>query len=232
MDLSVMFFGADDAGGRGGHAAKYDEIIAIAREADALGFTAIWTPERHFQQVGQVFPSPPVLAAALAVATERIALRAGSVVLPLHHPLRVFEDWSVVDNLSRGRAGISVATGWHSADFVLAPGSYASRRAIAFEGITTLRRLWAGEPVTLPDGTGRPVTVAPQPRPVSPRLPIWITASGSPETWLTAGGCGPTCSAPRSGRPGRSWPGRYAATGRPTRPRRSSSAVPRAAPSR
>jgi natural product biosynthesis luciferase-like monooxygenase protein len=187
MDLSVMFFGADDAGSRGGHAGKYDEIIAIAREADALGFTAIWTPERHFQQVGQVFPSPPVLAAALAVATERIALRAGSVVLPLHHPLRVFEDWAVVDNLSHGRVGVSVATGWHSADFVLAPDSYANRRALAFEGITTLRRLWAGEPMTLPDGTNRPVTVRPQPRPVSPWLPIWITASGSLETWITAG---------------------------------------------
>lgn len=187
MDLSVMFFGADDAGSRGGHAGKYDEIIAIARAADTLGFTAVWTPERHFQQVGQVFPSPPVLAAALAVATERIALRAGSVVLPLHHPLRVCEDWAVVDNLSHGRVGISVATGWHSSDFVLAPDRYASRRALAFEGIATLRRLWAGEAITLPDGTNSPVTVAPQPRPVSPWLPIWITASGSPETWMTAG---------------------------------------------
>ncbi|HEY3502279.1 MAG TPA: MupA/Atu3671 family FMN-dependent luciferase-like monooxygenase [Actinocatenispora sp.] len=187
MDLSVMFFGADDAGAGGGHAAKYDEILTIARAADDLGFTAVWTPERHFQQVGQVFPSPPVLSAALAVATERIAVRAGSVVLPLHHPLRVVEDWAVVDNLSRGRVGISVATGWHSADFVLAPDHYADRRERALRDIGLLRRLWAGEPAEFTDGTGRTVAVRPQPAPFSPRLPLWLTSSGNPATWEAAG---------------------------------------------
>jgi natural product biosynthesis luciferase-like monooxygenase protein len=187
MDLSVMFFGADDGGGETSHAAKYDDILAVARAADELGFTAVWTPERHFQQVGQVFPSPPVLGAALAVATERIAVRAGSVVLPLHHPLRVVEDWAVVDNLSRGRVGVSVATGWHSTDFVLAPDHYADRRQRALNGIPLLRRLWAGEAVEFPDGTGQLVAVRPQPRPVSPRLPLWMTTSGSQETWVAAG---------------------------------------------
>jgi natural product biosynthesis luciferase-like monooxygenase protein len=187
MDLSLMFFGADDVAEGHDHAAKYDDILAIARMADALGFTAVWTPERHFQEFGQVFPSPAVLGAALAVATKRIAVRAGSVVLPLHHPLRVVEDWAVVDNLSRGRVGLSVATGWHSTDFVLAPDRYASRREHALNGIPLLRRLWAGEAISLPDGTGQQVAVRPQPRPVSPILPLWLTASGRPETWLAAG---------------------------------------------
>jgi natural product biosynthesis luciferase-like monooxygenase protein len=186
MDVSIMFFGADD-GDRRPHAAKYDDILTIARAADALGFDAIWTPERHFQDFGQVFPSPAVLSAALAVATERIALRAGSVVLPLHHPLRVAEDWAIIDNLSGGRAGISVATGWHSADFVLAPDKFAGRWAHALDGIALLRRLWSGEAVTLPDGTGVPTEVRPRPRPVSSRLPLWLTASGSPDTWIAAG---------------------------------------------
>lgn len=184
MDVSVMFFGTDNGPS---HAAKYCDILAIARAADALGFTAVWTPERHFQEFGQFFPSPPVLSAALAVATERIAVRAGSVVLPLHHPLRVVEDWAVVDNLSGGRVGLSVATGWHSTDFVLAPDRYADRREHALNGIPLLRRLWAGEAISLPDGTGRQVVVRPQPRPVSSALPLWMTASGRPETWLAAG---------------------------------------------
>jgi natural product biosynthesis luciferase-like monooxygenase protein len=187
MDISVMFFGADDSGGDSGHAAKYDDILAIARTADELGFAAVWTPERHFQQVGQVFPNPALLSAALAVATERIALRAGSVVLPLHHPLAVVEDWSVVDNLSRGRIGLSVATGWHSTDFVLAPDHYADRRERALSDIPLLRRLWAGEAAEFPDGTGQAVAVRPQPQPVSPRLPLWTTSSGNPETWVAAG---------------------------------------------
>jgi natural product biosynthesis luciferase-like monooxygenase protein len=183
-----MFFGAGGAGGAGGdHPAAYDAVLDIARVADELGFTAVWTPERHFQQVGHVFPSPPVLSAALAMATRQIAVRAGSVVLPLHHPLRVVEDWALIDNLSGGRVGISVATGWHSTDFVLAPDHYADRRERAYAGIRLVRDLWAGGSVELPDGTGMPVRVRPQPRPVSPRLPLWLTSSGNPQTWQTAG---------------------------------------------
>ncbi|MBF8194549.1 LLM class flavin-dependent oxidoreductase [Nonomuraea sp. K274] len=186
MDLSVMFFGADDAS-TVGHATKYEDILAITRAADRLGFTAVWTPERHFQQVGQVFPNPALLSAALAVATERIHVRAGSLVLPLHHPLRVAEDWAVVDNLSRGRAGVSVATGWHSKDFVLAPDGFADRRERAARDIGLLRRLWAGEAVEFTDGTGERVAVTPQPRPYSAALPLWTTTSGSPATWEAAG---------------------------------------------
>ena len=185
-----MFFGADPAtpdGPEPDHAAQYETVLAVARAADELGFHALWTPERHFQQVGQIFPSPPVLSAALAVATERIALRGGSVVLPLHHPLRVVEDWAVVDNLSHGRAGFSVATGWHSADFVLAPDHYADRRERALRDIPLLRRLWAGQAAEFPDGTGRDVAVRPQPNPVQDQLPLWLTSSGSPATWEAAG---------------------------------------------
>jgi natural product biosynthesis luciferase-like monooxygenase protein len=181
MDISVMFFGA------GARATTYDDILAIARAADRLGFTAIWTPERHFQEFGQVFPSPAVLSAAIAASTERIGIRAGSVVLPLHHPLRVVEDWAVVDNLSGGRAGLSIALGWHSADFVLAPDRYADRRQRAHDDIGLLRRLWAGESVTLPDGNGTQTAVRPGPRPVSRTLPLWLTASGGADTWLAAG---------------------------------------------
>ncbi|MEV0383891.1 MupA/Atu3671 family FMN-dependent luciferase-like monooxygenase [Nonomuraea sp. NPDC050643] len=186
MELSVMFFGADDASA-GGHAATYDDILAITRAADRLGFTAVWTPERHFQQVGQVFPNPALLSAVLATVTERIHVRAGSLVLPLHHPLRVAEDWAVVDNLSRGRVGVSVATGWHSKDFVLAPDAFEDRRERAFRDLALLRRLWAGEAVEFIDGAGERVAVTSQPRPYSSVLPLWTTTSGSPQTWEAAG---------------------------------------------
>lgn len=190
MDLSVMFFGTDsgpDDAGPGAAAAKYDDILALARAADGLGFTAVWTPERHFQQFGRVFPAPAVLGAALAWVTKRLQIRAGSAVLPLKHPLRTVEEWSVVDNLSRGRVGVSVATGWHSTDFVLAPENYADRRAIAMAQIDLIRRLWAGQAVEFPDGLGEPVAVRPGPTPFSPALPLWLTSSGSHRTWETAG---------------------------------------------
>lgn len=71
----------------------------------------------------------------MATATRRIGIRAGSVVLPLHHPVRVAEEWSVVDNLSNGRVGLSFASGWHMDDFVLAKDAYDDRQARTVQGL-------------------------------------------------------------------------------------------------
>ncbi|HTJ70948.1 MAG TPA: MupA/Atu3671 family FMN-dependent luciferase-like monooxygenase [Actinospica sp.] len=186
MDLSVMFFGAETDPAESA-AAKYRDIVTIAQEADRLGFRAVWTPERHFQRFGGAFPAPAVLGAALAALTERIEVRAGSAVLPLKHPLRTVEEWSVLDNLSGGRVGLSVATGWHSTDFVLAPHNFADRRENALEQVELIRRLWAGDGAEFLDGLGEPVEVRPGPRPYSRTLPLWLTSSGSPRTWEAAG---------------------------------------------
>jgi natural product biosynthesis luciferase-like monooxygenase protein len=183
VELSVMFFGA----GASAASDQYDDVLAITRVADELGFHAVWTPERHFQPFGRIFPAPAVLGAALAMTTERIEIRAGSAVLPLHHPVRVYEEWAVLDHLSKGRAGFSVASGWHSTDFVLAPHRFAERREIALEDMALVRRLWAGEEAEFPDGVGEMVRVRPHPAPFRQYLPLWLTSSGSPRTWEAAG---------------------------------------------
>ena len=77
------------------------------------------------------------------------AIRAGSVVLPLHSPMRVAEEWAVVDNLSSGRVGISVASGWQPNDFVLNPAGFARRQAGSTRNIDLVRRLWRGETVSI-----------------------------------------------------------------------------------
>ena len=181
MDLSLFYF-ADDASGADG----YRLLLEGARFADANGFRAVWTPERHFHEFGGLYPNPAVTAAAVAAVTERIEIRAGSVVAPLHHPARIAEEWSVVDNLSGGRAGIAFASGWHSADFALRPENYPRRREVLAETVRTVRRLWHGEPVTLAGGAGEPVTVRTFPAPVRPELPVWVTSSGSADTFRLA----------------------------------------------
>ena len=110
IEFSLYFFSAD---GSKQTTDKYRLLLESAKFADAHGFSAVWTPERHFQDFGGLYPNPSVLSAALAVITERVKIRAGSVALPLHNPIRVVEEWAVVDNLSKGRVGISFASGWH-----------------------------------------------------------------------------------------------------------------------
>jgi len=187
MDFGLFYFSGDEGENPQD---KYRLLLEGARFADRAGFTAVWTPERHFHRFGGLYPNPSVTGAALAAVTEHLEIRAGSVVLPLHDPIRVAEEWAVVDNLSRGRAGISFASGWHSNDFVFAPGNYAERRQVMLQRIEIFRKLWRGEPVPCQGGEGREVNVTTLPRPVRRDLPIWLTASMSPDTFRLAGEMG------------------------------------------
>ncbi|WP_438043180.1 amino acid adenylation domain-containing protein [Sorangium sp. So ce128] len=180
-----LFYFADDADQGGGD--RYRLLWEGARFADRHGFMAVWTPERHFHAFGGLYPNPSVVGAAIAAMTERVAIRAGSVVLPLHHPVRIAEEWALLDNISRGRVGVSFASGWHARDFVLAPERYADRKRIMLEGIDAVRRLWRGERLTFPDGAGTPTEIQIRPQPVQRELPVWLTAAGNPETFEAAG---------------------------------------------
>lgn len=187
MDFSLLFFSGDGAQQAG---EKYRLLIESVKFADRHGFAAVWTPERHFQNFGGLYPNPSVLGAALSMITERIQIRAGSIVAPLHHPVRIAEEWAVVDNLSGGRVALSFASGYHPGDFTLAPDNYQPRREITLKNIELVRRLWAGEPVSFPGVGGEEMPVTILPRPVQPQVPVWLTSSSSVGTWVKAGEMG------------------------------------------
>ncbi len=186
MDYSLFFFADSAAAG----ADRYRLLLDCARFADAYGFTAVWTPERHFHPFGGLYPNPAVTGAAVAAVTDRVGIRAGSVVAPLHHPVRIAEEWAVVDNLSGGRVGVSFASGWHARDFVLRPESYADRKSVLMDTVEQVRRLWRGESLEFPDGTRVPQSVRIFPPPVQSELPVWITSAGSTDTFRIAGTLG------------------------------------------
>lgn len=188
MEFSLFYFARDGAPPPG--EGVYDLLLQGAKFADRNGFAAVWMPERHFHPFGGIYPNPAVTAAALATITDRVALRAGSVVAPLHHPIRVAEEWAVVDNLSGGRVGVSFAPGWHHRDFVLAPDRYPDRRSVLVAAVDTVRALWRGEEIEATDGLGAPTRVRLHPRPVQPELPVWITTAGSTDTYELAGKLG------------------------------------------
>ena len=170
--------------------AEYDLLFEATRYADENGFTALWLPERHFHPFGGAYPNPALAAAALAATTRRIRLRAGSVVLPLHDALTVVEDWSFVDNLSRGRVDLALATGWNPNDFVLRPERFADRRAHVAEQVEVIRELWAGKAVERANGVGETVEIRTYPRPVQPSIELWLTCASKIETFEQAGALG------------------------------------------
>jgi natural product biosynthesis luciferase-like monooxygenase protein len=187
LDFSLFYF-ADDNAVYGED--KYRLYREGAKFADRNRLAAVWTPERHFHEKAGLYPNPSVLSAALATITEYIELRAGSVVLPLHNSLRVAEEWSVVDNLSKGRVGVSFTSGWMPNDFAFFPERYATKRDEMFRGIQEVQELWRGNPIAGRDGVGKDIELRIFPKPIKPELPIWLTCSGGPEMFEKAGELG------------------------------------------
>jgi natural product biosynthesis luciferase-like monooxygenase protein/amino acid adenylation domain-containing protein len=188
MDFGLFYFASAEDAQPGRDA--YRLLLEGAKFADRHGFSSVWTPERHFHAFGGLYPNPSVMSAALAMVTENVKLRAGSVVLPLHDPIRVAEEWSIVDNLSNGRVGFAVASGWHDRDFVFSPDSYADRRDIMMDQVETVKKLWRGDSIMRRNGAGTDSEIRIMPRPVQPELPIWVTAAGGPDTFIRAGRIG------------------------------------------
>src|SRR5215469_11542969 len=174
MKFGLIFFSSSEAHFSGD---KYRLVIESTKFADSHGFSSVWVPERHFTKDGWLYPNPAVLQAALARETRQIHLRAGSVVMPLHNPIRVAEEWAIVDNLSGGRVGISCASGWHPDDFIFAPSAYERRKEIMFDHIRKITSLWAGEEVPFEATNGSTLPVSILPKPIQPRLPVWITTA-------------------------------------------------------
>lgn len=188
-DLKFSLFFFSDSGSNGTNG-KYELLLESAKIADREGFHAIWVPERHFHEFGGPYPNPTILLSALAMITNQIRLHSGSIVIPLHHPMRVAEDWSMLDNLSNGRIGLSCASGWNRDDFILSSSFYDERKDVTFRDIESIRKLWSGEKVAFVDKEGREAAVKLFPDPVQQTLPIWITSAGNPETWRMAGKLG------------------------------------------
>lgn len=187
LDFGLSFFASNR---NEDPATQYDFLLDSARFADTHEFKSIWTPERHFHAFGGLYPNPSVTNAAIAAITNNIQIRSASVVVALHHPIRIAEEWSLVDNLSKGRVGISIASGWHPNDFVLAPDCYENRKELMIENTKIVRKLWRGEAVSFEGPNGDQIETRIMPRPVQPELPVWVTAAGNPDTFKQAGELG------------------------------------------
>lgn len=185
MQLSLMFFSSDSA-----ELDPYYLMLEASQLADSNSFAAVWTPERHFDPFGGLFPNPAITSAAIAAVTKNVQVRSGSLVSPLHDVIRIAEEWAMVDQLSNGRAAVSFGSGWNVNDFVFFPDRYHDRRAIMFHQIEAVRELWRTGTITRENSLGKRVSLNVFPRPLQEAIPIWVTSSGNVETFKDAGRIG------------------------------------------
>ncbi len=171
------------------------EQVAIMQAAEELGFDSVCPAEHHFTEYG-FCASPALSLAAIARTTQRIRLCTGVVVLPFNHPLRVAEDYAMLDCLSGGRVELGVGRGYQPVEFQGYGIDQTQSTAIFDESLEIIRRAWTDERLTFHGRYFNFEDVLVRPRPVQqPHPPIWMAAL-SPSTFEKAGrlGCNLLCS--------------------------------------
>jgi natural product biosynthesis luciferase-like monooxygenase protein len=163
----------------------YADALDEVRLAERLGFHAVWLAEHHFSTYG-ILPSLPVLAAAIARETRRVRIGTAVVIAPFAHPLRIAEEWAMIDILSAGRLEFGLGRGYQPTEFRGLGVSMERTRERFDESYELIRRAWTQDRCTF-EGEFYQVRDLPVfPKPVQkPHPPLW-TAAVSPETYVLA----------------------------------------------
>lgn len=175
---------------------RYDAALDIAEWADGLGIpVSIMIHEHHGSADGYI-PSPALIVAAMAARTKNVRFMIGAVLAPFHDPLRIAEDWCVLDHLTRGRADPIIGGGYVPSEFAMFDVPLKERPKRVSEMARTLRAAFQGKPF---EYRGRTVQITPQPlRPGGPPVLMGGASEGAarraarlgdgyipsqPETW-------------------------------------------------
>lgn len=151
----------------------YRAAVDMCAWAETRGAVAVILSEHHATEDGHL-PSPMLLAAAIAARTERVAIMIAALVLPLYDPVRLAEDISVLDNLSRGRTAYVLGIGHRDEEYEHIGVDPRTRGRMADENLDLLVRLLRGAPVTHDD---RRIHVTPSA--MTPGGPALMIAGGS-----------------------------------------------------
>ena len=170
-------------------------IGTVARRAEELGFRDLWVTENT---VDDGTCLDPVVALTYAASiTNRIGVGAAVIVLPIHHPLTVANQWATLDFVSGGRAILAVGLGraHHYRDFQVP----VARRVRRFrEEVELIKALWTADKVSYRGQIFQVENVKLATRPTrKPRPPLWL-GGGHPDAlrraaaladgWMGSGG--------------------------------------------
>lgn len=187
-----MRFGLQIETYRRPHENHFDAMLAVAREAERLGFESLWY-EDHFMWRDDEHPEKPspqlecmLTLAAVAAATERIQI--GSLVLgaPYRNPALLAKMWATLDVISHGRAIIGLGAGWHEQEFRAYGwpfGTVKDRMEQLEDAVQIIDRMLTTRPASF---TGKHHSIdraLNDPPPVQqPRPPIMIAGNGERRT--------------------------------------------------
>src|SRR5215510_10237957 len=167
------------------------DITNEALYADQIGMHSAWIGEHHFNSLG-VLSCPDLVLSYIASRTKHIRLAPAVTVTPLHHPIRVAEQWATLDLLSGGRVDFAAGRGYDSREYAPFKVSFADNQSIFEEGLEVIQRLWAAEDRISHHGRHYQFEdVRITPKPIQKPLPVYVGSFSKPSIELAARlGCG------------------------------------------
>src|SRR5690554_5547021 len=193
MELGVGMFGdlaVDPKTGKFQSAQqRLNEIIEEIKLMDELGLDFFGIGEHH--RPDYVVSSPEILLAAAATVTKNIKLGSAVTVLSSADPVRVYQNFSMIDLLSNGRAEIMAGRGSFIESFPLFGYDLSDYDTLFIEKLDLLLEIDKNERITW-KGRHRAALddQAVLPRPVKGSLPIWLAVGGTPQSVVRAGRLG------------------------------------------
>lgn len=168
MHVSLRFDLRNPAFAGTSMADRYAAAIDMAEWVDGLGCSASISMSEHHGSADGYIPSPAVILAAMAARTKDVRFMVAALIAPFHDPLRIAEDFCVLDNISKGRVDLIVAGGYVPEEFAMFGVPLNERPKRVTEVVATMKAAFAGEPF---DYRGRTVRVTPAPwRPGGPAI--------------------------------------------------------------
>jgi len=192
MDFGYFTLSDNHYEGNRRSAAQFiSDILAEVLHADRLRFHSAWIGEHHFNALG-VLSCPDLVLSYAAAQTRHIRLAPAVTVLPLHHPIRVAEQWASLDVLSGGRVDFAAGRGYDRREYEPFGADFADNQAIFNEGMEIVRRLWdAAGPISYKGRYYAFDNIAITPKPVQRPLPAYVGSFSQPSIELAARlGCG------------------------------------------
>lgn len=193
MQLGISSFGevapAHVAGNDHSAQQRMQELLALAKLADEVGLDVLALGEHH--RADFIISAPEVILAAVAAVTQRIRLSSAVTVLSSADPVRVFQNFATVDLISNGRAEIIAGRGSFIESYPLFGYDLDDYDELFVQKLNLLLNINESEIVTW-QGKHR-AGISEQgvyPRPVQPRLPVWIGIGGTPASAVRAGKLG------------------------------------------
>lgn len=127
----------------------YSRHLEDAALADELGLDYHFVAERHFMALYRT-PSPTAWLGAMAAKTRRIRIGALGFIVPLHNPVRLAEDVSMLDHLSMGRMEVGVGLGHRPEELSSLGVDPALRQPLLMESLLLMRKAWLGDTFDFP----------------------------------------------------------------------------------